>query len=280
MKRRILFLLAATVLLPLAVSAQKAPASIKVISYNIRNSNADDGSNSWIFRYPASAMMIDDQQPDVFGLQEAREDQMAYMKEYCEGYKAVGVGREDGRREGECMAIFYKTKNIALLKWGTFWLSETPDEVSKGWDAACKRTATWAFLKDKRSGRRFMMVNTHIDHRGKLAQQNGVALVMEKIKELNKDGLPVVVTGDFNMEPDNPSLLQMEADFLNTRKIAAQTDDLGTFHDWGKVKTPERIDYIWISGFSSCSEYKTVTKPYQNRTFVSDHYPIYAEIFF
>ena len=166
MKRFAYLLLAAVLLLPgISLSAKKGKAAdLKVISYNIRLGSADDGTNSWKYRYPASAMMIMDQKPDIFGLQEALPAQFDYLKEFCTGYKGVGVGRDDGKRAGEIMAIFYNKKTVKLLKWGTYWLSDTPDVPSKGWDAACFRTATWALLKDKASGKKFFYVNTHLDH--------------------------------------------------------------------------------------------------------------------
>ena len=51
------------------------------------------------------------------------------------------------------MAIYYRDADFELEKSGTFWLSETPDQVSMGWDAACKRTCTWVLLR-KADGRR------------------------------------------------------------------------------------------------------------------------------
>ncbi len=129
-----------------------SPDELSVISYNIRNGEAKDGTNSWQYRYPASAMMIMDQMPDIFGVQEAYDYQVKYLDEFCDGYKCVGVGREDGKSKGEHMSIFYNTKTVKLLKWGTYWLSETPDKPSKGWDAACKRTAPWALLTVKKTG--------------------------------------------------------------------------------------------------------------------------------
>ena len=165
MKKYIILLLAALTVMPADLLARKDKDSgLKVISYNIRMGSANDGTNSWQYRYPASAMMIDDQKPDIFGLQEALPDQFKYMDEILVDYKGVGVPRDDGKKNGEIMAIFWNKKTISMLKWGTFWLSETPDEPSLGWDAACKRTATWALMKDKKTGRKFFYVNTHLDH--------------------------------------------------------------------------------------------------------------------
>ena len=158
---------------PMDSKKVSGPETLKVVSFNIRNGEASDGTNSWIYRYPATALMIEDQKPDIMGLQEAYSYQVSFITENLLNYEAVGVGREDGRKEGEHMSILYNKKTVSLKKWGTFWLSDTPDEPSQGWDGACKRTATWALMKDKRSGNSFLYVNTHLDHVGKEAQKNG-----------------------------------------------------------------------------------------------------------
>lgn len=259
------------------VSAEE-PVTLTVMSYNIRMGSAKDGTNSWEYRYPASAMMIMDQKPDIFGLQEAFDYQQKYLKEYCPGYKCIGVGRENGKSRGEHMSIFYNKKRIKLLDWGTFWLSETPSKPSMGWDAACHRTATWALMKDKTTGKKFFYVNTHLDHVGAEARKNGLALILSKIKEINGEGLPMVLTGDFNVSPSDPCMDDLRKVMKDTRTTAFKTDDHFTYNGWGKSKAT--IDYIWYNGFSSCIEYETVTKPYMDRTYISDHFPIKAKLVF
>ena len=275
MKKHLIILLAALALLPAGLWAQN---DLKVMSYNIRVGTAKDGTNSWEFRYPASAMMILDQKPDIFGVQEALSFQVRYLEEYCEGYKSVGVGREDGKKKGEFMSIFYNTKKIKVLKWGTFWLSETPEVPSKGWDAACFRSATWALLKDKASGKKFFYVNTHLDHVGWDARRNGLALIVDRIASINPDGYPMVLTGDFNMPADRDEFAPLKAKMKDARETAVTTDRHATYNGWGKSE--ETIDYIWYSGFSSCTKFEVITKPYMERTFVSDHYPIQATLIF
>ena len=256
------------------------PNELKVISYNIRNGEAKDGTNSWEYRYPASAMMIMDQKPDIFGVQEAYDYQVKYLDEYCKGYKCVGVGREDGKKEGEHMSIFWNKKTVKKLKWGTFWLSETPEKPSMGWDAACKRTATWALMKSKKNGQKFFYVNTHLDHVGWEARKNGLALIVERIKEMNPDGYPMVLTGDFNMTIDRPEFDDLKKIMKNAREEAVKTDHHATFNGWGSSDSNSIIDYIWYTGFDSCPYYETITKPYMERTFISDHYPITATLIF
>lgn len=262
------------------VKAKNKPEKLTVISYNIRNGEAEDGTNSWQYRYHTSAMMIMDQAPDIFGLQEAYDYQFKYLKEFCPGYKGVGVGRVDGKSEGEFMAIFYKKSKIRLIKWGTFWLSETPEKPSKGWDGACIRTATWALMKNRNNGQKFFYVNTHLDHVGQTAREQGLKLIMEQIAKRNKHNLPVVLTGDFNSEPGNPALTYADKVLKNARKTAIETDNEGTFNDWGKLKKRPIIDYIYYDGFSSCPKYETIKKKYDGRTYISDHFPIKAVLIF
>ncbi len=280
MKKIIVFLLSVAMLLPLGLHARKpsGPASLSVMSYNIRYGAADDGTNSWRYRCPATIYMLREHKPDIFGVQEALDFQIKFITENMNEYKSVGVGREDGKFEGEHMSIFYNKKKISLLKWGTFWLSETPEEPSKGWDAACFRSATWALMKCKESGKKFFYVNTHLDHVGEVAQKEGLAVVVNYIREMNPDNLPMVLTGDFNVKSDNPVLSDLNKIMKDARVYAEKTDNLNSFNGWGRSK--QIIDYIYYSGFSSCTEFQTIQKKYAERPFISDHYPIKAILIF
>lgn len=177
---------------------------LRVMSFNVRYSAGDDGANSWDNRKKAVPAMFADQQPTVLGVQEARLDQKTYMDENCAGYKSVGVGRTDGKNAGEFMAIYYLDDAVKLEKWGTFWLSETPDTPSVGWDASTYRTATWALFTHYKSGRKFFYVNTHIDHVGQVAAQKSMELIEAKIRSLNPDNQPTLLTADFNKMLDSP----------------------------------------------------------------------------
>ena len=251
---------------------------VTAMSFNIRTGNAKDGTNSWEFRADAVLAMIQDQAPDVLGLQEALLRQAEPLAYFLDDYKWVGVGRDDGKKAGEYMAIFYNKRKASLLKWGTFWLSETPDTPSKGWDAEYYRTATWALMKDKRTGRKYFVVNTHLDNVGAQARENGLALILDRIAKLNPDGLPFLLMGDFNMESSDPAMAPVKKAMSDCRAVAAKSDDLATCHDWGRNLSS--IDFIWEKGFGSCVEYETVVKEYGGRAYVSDHYPIKAKLIF
>ncbi|MCQ2146788.1 MAG: endonuclease/exonuclease/phosphatase family protein [Bacteroidales bacterium] len=275
MKRKIITVFATICLSVLAIAANK-PTNLTVMSYNIRYGTAKDGTNAWNLRYPASAMMIEDQKPDIMGIQEGLKDQLDYLKDVCKGYDYVGVGREDGKKEGEYSAILYNTKTVSIVKSGNFWLSEDPTKPSIGWDAACNRMATWAIMKDKNTGKKFMVVNTHLDHEGVEARKKGLELISSKISEINSENLPVILTGDFNMTPDSDEIKDLKKVMKDTREVAFVTDKNDTFNDWGKKANWKIIDYIFFSGFDSCSSYQTVTKEYYNRVYISDHFPIKA----
>ena len=259
-------------------SCGQAPATLKVVSYNIRMLPADDGDNSWEFRKEATPAMIKSVAPDVFGVQEAFKQQELYILENCKDYKSVGVGRDDGVDKGERMSIFWNDKTVKMKEWGTFWLSETPDVPSKGWDAACRRTATWGFFQLKKSGKEFFYVNTHLDHRGQAARREGLAMIREQIARRNPRQLPMIVTGDFNIRQSDSLIVDFSKVMKNARVTAEQTDSLGTFHGWGKTSTI--IDYVFYDGFAACKSYKTLTDSYAGKPYISDHYPIVAVLEF
>lgn len=282
MRKFTLIVAAMLVMLPFISSAQKQTKDydLKVMSYNIRMGSAKDGTNSWEYRYPATALMLEDQKPDVFGVQEAFNYQIRFIEDNFTDYDCVGVGRDDGKQKGEFMSIFWNKKTVKMIKWGTFWLSETPEKPSMGWDAKCKRTATWALMKDKKTGKHFYYVNTHLDHRGSEARRQGLNLIVSRIDDINQKGYPMVLTGDFNMKPDDAALTGLEQRMQSARKIAPKTDNHATLNLWGKGKADMVIDYIYVSGFSACTEYHTITEKYGTWKYISDHYPIYAKLIF
>ena len=149
-----------------------------------------------------------------------------------------------------------------------------------GWDAVCMRTATWALMQHKASGKKFYYVNTHLDHVGVEARRKGLELIVERIASMNPEGYPMVLTGDFNVTPDDPALTGLDAKMKSARRFAAKTDNGVTYHAWGKPENSAVIDHIYFSGFSSCPVFEVVTKPYMDRKFISDHYPVRAVLVF
>lgn len=249
---------------------------MRVVSFNVRLGVAKDGKNAWSKRCPAAGEMFKTIQPTVLGVQEAYDFQIKYLEENCPEYACVGVGREDGAHQGEHMSIFYRKQDVELLDWGTYWLSETPDIPSLGWDAACMRTATWALLKHKKSGKQFFYVNTHLDHVGHIARREGLKLLVERIGMMNPNGWPMILTGDFNVLPDDPCLKNLDAMMQSARTFARFSDTHGSFNDWGKAE--ESIDFIYYSAIRDCISFRVIRESFAGVKYISDHYPVVADI--
>lgn len=271
MKKMLLF--AVLALMGLTACRQPVPATLQVMSFNVRNSAAADGENGWENRRDAAVAMINALTPDVIGMQEVLPDQQDYLAAGCPDYSAYGIGRNDGE-QGERMTVMYNHKALEYVDGGTWWLSETPDVPSVGWDAKYPRTATWLLLKDRRCGKQFYVVNTHLDHRGVEARRNGLLLVVKKIKEMNPD-IPMILMGDFNVEPGDPTLEALEGLMLDARTLAPVTEDTPSFNGFG-AERQKVIDYIYYTGFSGAQAFRVVKESYNQVPFISDHYPIHA----
>jgi endonuclease/exonuclease/phosphatase family metal-dependent hydrolase len=275
MNRFIRILVVLAVVLPAFSCKGPQKDSLLVMSYNIRNSHKEDGPNAWDIRRSATPAMLDAVNPDIFGVQEAYPEQQEYILEQCPRFKAIGVGRNDGDQDGERTTVFYNTKVLEMLDGGTWWLSETPDVPSVGWDAKYPRTATWVKMKDRRNGRSFYFVNTHLDHKGVNARREGLRMVVSKIREMDPD-LPMVFTGDFNVEPADSCLMVLDSLMTSARVAATVTDTTSSFNGFKGPKSI--IDYIYYSGFAGADEFRVVTESFDGKPFISDHYPIISKL--
>lgn len=256
--------------------------SLKVMSFNIRLSLESDQENSWENRKNEALQLMDYYHPDFFGVQEAVPQQMADIKNSLKNYDFVGVGRDDGKNKGEYSAIFYDTEKLQVLESGTFWLSETPNTPSKGWDAAYNRVCTYALFKMKKGGKKFWAFNTHFDHIGNVARERSATLILEKIKSLNMKNLPVVLTGDFNLKEETEPIKIISQSLTNTYHHSAKKPygPKGTFTAFDSNTIPtERIDYIFVKDFETES-FRTINDRRENLLYPSDHFPIMVELQF
>lgn len=252
--------------------ATTAEDAIRIMSYNVRNGEHGRGKN-----VPQS---IADYLPDSVGLQECEGTwYMTLGTHLKDRYDIVGVGRLTGIKcIGEATAIMYRKDKYNLIDSGTFWLSETPDKVSIGWDAKHHRTCTWVILENKETHEQYVHLNTHLDHMGELARTNGLALVLEKAESFD---LPVVVTGDFNFEKSDPLYTQLiSGNLKDTQDMAEITMSGKTYHAYNGGEDGEPIDFICVNEkITSVKEYRIVRDMYGD-TYLSDHYPIFADIVF
>lgn len=255
---------------------------LKVMTYNIRLSVDSDKENSWNNRKQETMALMSYYHPDYFGVQEAVPQQMTDIKTTLTDYDYVGVGRDDGKNQGEYSAIFYDKNKLEVTKSGTFWLSETPEKPSKGWDAAYNRVCTYAFFKIKKTGKQFLAMNLHFDHVGDVARVNSAKLILEKIKKLNPKNVPLTLTGDFNLTDDSEPIKIISKSLDNVFYHSKKTHygPKGTFTGFDINTIPQdRIDYIFVKGFEVLSN-RTINDRRENLLYPSDHFPILAEINF
>ena len=271
-------LIISTLFVSLWINAQK---EFSVMTYNIRLDVASDGENAWDNRKDFFITQIQFYEPDIFGVQEALPHQVNYIKNHLKEYHFIGIGR-DGGNKGEYSAIFYNSKRFELLTDNTFWLSGTPEKVSKGWDAAHIRVCTYGLFKDKKTKKKFWMFNTHLDNEGINARNNGMKLILKKISEINKKNYPVILTGDFNDVPESEMIINLKNTMNDTREHSKATPfgPYGTFTGF-KFHEPvkNRIDYIFVSKSSKTDILKyAVLTDSKDMKYPSDHFPVYVQL--
>lgn len=256
--------------------------AIQVMTYNIRYLNNTDGEDVWSNRADKVAETI--ALADVAGLQEAVADQVDDLARRLPEYAWIGVGRTDGKRDGEMVPIFYRKDRIKLIAGDTFWLSETPDTIgSRGWDAALPRHATWAVFQDIISGKQFLMVNTHFDHRGQQARLESARLLAKRLEQ-NHPQLPLILTGDFNCRPDSEPYAVLTAGdvglhFTDTlANYQPQGDQpAGTWNGFKEIQS-NRIDFIFTARGAHAQETKILDPRTSSGRFASDHLPVLTSL--
>lgn len=251
---------------------------LSVMSYNIRLDVASDGENAWPQRKAFLASQVMFHAPDVIGTQEGLPHQVAWLKDQLVGYGMVGEGR-DGDNAGEYSAIFYNRSRLRVEAEGTFWLSPTPGQPSKGWDTAIQRICTWARFTDRETGQQFLAFNTHLDHRGAVARAEGLKLIQRTIDSLNTRNLPFVLTGDFNLTPDESPVQQLSTTMTDAFTAATvRLGPAGTFTGFRYDQPADRrIDYIMVSQSPRIEvlRFATLTDAVKAR-YPSDHFAVIA----
>ena len=257
----------------------KEDDTIRIMSFNIRYGGL--GVLSASDRYEMVEETIRKSEADSFGVQEATPSWMRYLKKsLSDKYDYVGVGRDNGKNVGEYSAVFYLKDKYKAVDSGTFWLSETPDTPSKGWDASCKRICTWIVLENIQTGEKYVHVNAHFDHKGPEARINSVDMIIEKVKQYSD--LPVVFTADMNIVEGTELYNRMiDSNVLRDTKYEAEdTMDYLTFHDMVPSAHEDSIlDYVMINDNFEAEVYRVVTAGIDD-VYVSDHFPVYADIVF
>ena len=251
-----------------------------IVTYNIKYDDKSNGQNSWMMRKEGMIDLINFISPDILGIQEGLLNQVDYLNTHLGNFTYVGVGRDDGNKNGEFCAIYFNKNKYRLIKSSTFWLSENPSEVSIGWDAALERICTYAQFETLNGKDKIWIFNTHFDHFGKTAREQSAKLLIKKIKNINTFREPTVAMGDFNALANSKAIEILKREFKDSMEISKKGHNgpIGTFNNFlPKQEITKRIDYIFIYGMKIVS-HEHVNKKLENGNHISDHLPVVTKM--
>jgi endonuclease/exonuclease/phosphatase family metal-dependent hydrolase len=252
------------------------------MTFNIRYDNPADSINSWDNRKSLVVETLKTESPDIIGMQEVLLSQLTYLDGHLNDYGHVGVGRVDGKTSGEYVPVFYRSDHFNVVDWGTFWLSDTPEDTgSVGWDAALPRICTWVKFTDLETNKDFFFLNTHFDHMGQTARKESARLILDFIAR-NTASLPVIVTGDFNCSPEQEPyhILTSPDNGLKDACLLANGPEgciEATFNGFGTSTENERIDLVLVKGYWKV-ESSQMLKIRDKEMYISDHYPVICNL--
>lgn len=260
--------------------------TLTLMSFNLRYGTANDGDNSWIHRADLVMRVIENRDADIIGVQEALSFQLDEITTQFPTYSVIGVGRDDGRTKGEYSAILYRTDRFNVDASGTFWLSDTPEQIaSTSWGNSIPRICTWARLIDRKSGQPVYIFNAHLDHRSQPSREKSTELIAQRIGARQPDD-PFVLMGDFNAGELNPAITYLTDRAENAtgpklietyRVIHPDEKNVGTFDGFTGETTGEMIDHLLVpSGVTVLDA--DIDRTNDNGRYPSDHFPIWATI--
>ena len=251
-----------------------------IMSYNIRYDNSWDDLNNWEIRKDKVIEIFTDYDPGIIGIQEGLINQIQYIDSSLINYDHFGVGRDDGKSKGEFCSIFYDRNRYILNDHSTFWLSETPNHVSVGWDAALERICTYGLFKDRESGDSFWVFNTHFDHMGLVAREKSSKLILDKMDKVNHENLPTILMGDFNSMPKSQPIKKVKSKLFDGLDISVKelNGPIGTYNAFNTdLPIEKRIDYIFVNDFK-VDAYTHINDRLNDNRHISDHLPVLIKV--
>lgn len=260
---------------------------LRVISYNIRFDNPQDGANAWSQRRERVAALLQRYEPALIGLQEALQHQLAYLTQELGTYGAFGVGRDDGATGGEFNPILFQMSQLRLQRQETFWLSRTPDVPgSKSWGSDCRRIVTWGEFETVDTGSRFFLFNTHFDNKSTRARIEAARLLRARI-EMTAGRVPALVTGDFNDVAVSRTYQILTTAAANGFVLhdahavtqAAHEGPAGTVNLNFAEPLGDKIDFIFVTPGVEVVRHAILADAANGR-FPSDHLPVLVDVRF
>ena len=251
---------------------------LTALTINLRREHETDGENNWPYRKEAVARLIRENAPQLFGTQEGRRPQILSLSERLEDY-ALADGHRYWDPNRFYPTIFYRPDVFELRDSGDQWLSETPENhASKSWGSAFPRLATWARMTHRHTGRQFIFADTHLDHISAEARAGQAGALLGLLEEINGDGLPVVLVGDFNDTPDSPPYQMLTEHYIDAwRRLHPNGEEANTWHGFSGVGQRGRLDWVLISPEVEAVGMEILKTSYDG-VFPSDHFPVLTSL--
>lgn len=254
---------------------------MKIVTFNIRCDHKQDGKNNFEYRKPIIKKCLLENKPDVVCFQEMLPHMALWLSEVLKDYQLVGCGREKDLT-GEQITVAFRRGRYEMVSMDTYWLSNTPYLPGSRYEEQSNypRTATQLLLKEKDTNAVYLIVNTHLDHKSSKARLLGMECVLDKIHQTQIQWeaigkLPVILCGDMNAYPESPEIESMNHSGI----VCDVTEELsGTYHNFGKMDKPVKIDYIAVSDNIRLEKVE-LWKDQKDGVFLSDHYPICATVY-
>lgn len=187
---------------------------------------------------------------------------------YGNKYDIVNIYR--AKDELESSPILWKKENYECLEVNRFWLSDTPNVESKGWDERfdCYRMCVHLRLREKQTGYVINFINTHFGF-GDNGQVSSAKLIKEYCDKFNNE--PICIVGDFNMTPDSKGYAEMVKHFTDVNNVTSK-DLRNTYHGY-KLNNPNgmHIDYCFVNNQISPISRKLVDDTVDGM-YPSDHF--------
>jgi len=284
--KKLYFFTAMILLLLLPDCKRKHDAdTLKVMTFNIRYDNPRDSINAWPNRASFLCRFLNDEEPDLIGMQEVLNHQYVHIDSVLTGYSSVGVGRSDGAKQGEMNPVFFKQDRFDLIRSKTFWLSDSPSMAgSQAWGANLPRIVTWVELSEKSSSKHFYFFNTHFAHDSDSARTMSSGLLLSMVDSITAD-FPFVITGDLNMRISSKGYEILTGPFESVPLLAdayavTEKRPVGpayTFNGFSDSISSGRIDYVFVRNGMKVLDHRTFIEK-DHGIYISDHWPVMSTV--
>ncbi|KAL0466997.1 Endonuclease/exonuclease/phosphatase [Neurospora intermedia] len=276
-----------------------AQLHVRFVSFNIRFATDDPvpGEQLWTDRRPRLCAQLNfltsGHDSTFLCLQEVLYSQLLDIQDSLgPSWSHIGRGREDGKLAGEFSPIFFRVDEWDCQDWKTYWLSETPERPSIGWDAVLERIVTVGSFRHKTTSKAVIVMSTHFDHRGQIAREESSKLILMLASEWRRtyrDSYPpLVLGGDLNSTPTDQAyktLTSSDSGLQDTSAVFPDELKYGnrdiTYTSFGEPDEESKtIDFLFVQRPPTLRLrlFGILPNKFDDGVFLSDHRPIFVDM--